>query len=383
MSLANRMIMVEELGKAAERLGNTPVPFGNEHFAAFCKAMVGQPYWYGTCLYPCTESRLQGKKKQYPSHYTASRMDDYREHIADKKVCADCIGGAKGYAWTDGGVGVLEAIGTGKSYANVYGSNNCPDKSANGMFGYAKSKGMEWGGIASLPDEVGIALHMDGHVGYTVGDGYAVEWRGFKYGCVKTKIAGRGWKYWYRLPFIQYGPAAAPAPEQDYVLGSRLLKKGMKGADVKAMQELLIQLGYNLGDAGADGDFGSKTQVAVMAFQRDDGLEADGIYGNLTHAALTDAVADDDVGNADEPPMPEPAPEEDQGKRVVITSAGGKVNIRVGNDATYARITSVAPDAVFEYVATAGNGWHAIVINGQVGWVSGKFSEVTGGDSIA
>ncbi len=25
-------------------------PFTNEHFAAFCLAMVGQPYWYGTCV---------------------------------------------------------------------------------------------------------------------------------------------------------------------------------------------------------------------------------------------------------------------------------------------------------------------------------------------
>lgn len=25
-------------------------PMTNEHFAAFCLAMVGQPYWYGTCV---------------------------------------------------------------------------------------------------------------------------------------------------------------------------------------------------------------------------------------------------------------------------------------------------------------------------------------------
>ena len=24
-------------------------PFTNEHFAAFCGQMVGQPYWFGTC----------------------------------------------------------------------------------------------------------------------------------------------------------------------------------------------------------------------------------------------------------------------------------------------------------------------------------------------
>lgn len=26
-------------------------PFTNEHFADWCQKMVGQPYWYGTCVY--------------------------------------------------------------------------------------------------------------------------------------------------------------------------------------------------------------------------------------------------------------------------------------------------------------------------------------------
>ncbi len=25
-------------------------PMTNEHFAAFCRSMLGQPYWYGTCV---------------------------------------------------------------------------------------------------------------------------------------------------------------------------------------------------------------------------------------------------------------------------------------------------------------------------------------------
>ena len=25
-------------------------PFTNEHFADWCQKMVGQPYWYGTCV---------------------------------------------------------------------------------------------------------------------------------------------------------------------------------------------------------------------------------------------------------------------------------------------------------------------------------------------
>ena len=72
------------------------------------------------------------------------------------------------------------------------------------MFSWAKSKGMDWGTIDTLPDIVGLAVRFDGHVGYTVGGGYAVEWRGFAYGCVKTKIKGRGWTHWYKLPFIDY-----------------------------------------------------------------------------------------------------------------------------------------------------------------------------------
>ena len=45
------------------------------------------------------------------------------------------------------------------------------------------------------------------------------------YGCVKTKIKGRGWTHWYKLPFIDYNDAASSVPEKEIALGSRLLKK--------------------------------------------------------------------------------------------------------------------------------------------------------------
>ena len=137
-------------------------PMTNEHFAAFCRSMVGQPYWYGTCLYKCTEILRSRKAAQYPSHYASGRTARYRQDISEKKVCADCIGAVKGYAWTGGGLGVLEAIGTDKSYANSYGSHGCPDKGADSMFAYAKSKGADWGGIDTLPEVVGLALHKEG-----------------------------------------------------------------------------------------------------------------------------------------------------------------------------------------------------------------------------
>ena len=118
---------------------------------------------------------------------------------------ADCVGACKGYAWTDGGRGVLGAIGTGAPFRTRYGANGCPDKGATGMFTYAKRKGMPWGRIDTLPELPGLALYKKGHIGYYVGNGEAVEWRGFSYGCVLTRVADRPWTHWFRLPFIDYG----------------------------------------------------------------------------------------------------------------------------------------------------------------------------------
>lgn len=50
------------------------------------------------------------------------------------------------------------------------------------------------------------------------------------------------------------------------------------------VQKRLIALGYDLGSYGADGDYGAATTAAVMKFQRDQGLEADGIWGPVTDA---------------------------------------------------------------------------------------------------
>ena len=352
-------------------------PFTNEHFAAYCLKMVGQPYWYGCCGYKATTNLLNRKAKQYPSHYTASRMSRYKQDIRDKKVVCDCIGGAKGYAWTNGGQAMLDAIGTDAAVPNKYGANGCPDKGANAMFAWAKSMGMDWGTIDTLPEIVGLALHTDGHVGYYVGNGYAVEWRGFSYGSVRTKVKDRKWKYWYKLPFIQYREAAAENTAPEIALGSRLLKRGIVGSDVKALQELLMQLGFALPKHGADSEFGAETEKALLAFQKKAGLEADGKYGDKTHAALMDAVADDD-GQPDTPEQPAPNEPAPVGTTVVIVSEGGKVNVRCGNGTEYARITAVAPGSTFPHVATAQNGWHAVVIDAKVGWVSGNYSKVIG-----
>lgn len=198
--------------------GNTNMsqyePYTNLHFVEFLKGMVGQPYWYGTCVYKCTSSTLKSKTNQYPSHYTSARKATYEKHISKKMVSADCVGLGKGYNWTYAGEGVLDAIGTSLAFKSKYG-NNCPDKSANGMFTYAKSKGLKWGKIATIPEVPGLAVRYDGHVGYYIGNGEVIEARGFNYGIVKTKLAGRKWDHWYEFPGIRYLPSdvVVPTPE--------------------------------------------------------------------------------------------------------------------------------------------------------------------------
>lgn len=65
-----------------------------------------------------------------------------------------------------------------------------------------------------------------------------------------------------------------------------LLKKGSTGDTVRAMQILLIGLGYSCGKCGADGEFGSGTETALKEFQKAMGLEVDGKCGGQTWAAL-------------------------------------------------------------------------------------------------
>lgn len=65
-----------------------------------------------------------------------------------------------------------------------------------------------------------------------------------------------------------------------------MLRQGDKGEVVRAAQFLLNGRGASVGMWGADGDFGPQTRSAVLAYQRRNGLEADGIIGNQTWKKL-------------------------------------------------------------------------------------------------
>ena len=70
-------------------------------------------------------------------------------------------------------------------------------------------------------------------------------------------------------------PVATADPD-----ATRTLTLGMTGNDVYALQERLIELRYLTGVA--DGVFGAETQAALIAFQKNNGLTADGNAGSST-----------------------------------------------------------------------------------------------------
>lgn len=88
-------------------------------------------------------------------------------------------------------------------------------------------------------------------------------------------------------------------------------RQGNHSDEVKLLQEALIKLGFDLGKAGADGDFGSKTKTAIEQFQKSYQPShqthpsysigaVDGIVGKGTLLALDEALMDGWVYENDE-----------------------------------------------------------------------------------
>lgn len=325
--------------------------FTNYDLVAFCQEVYENSwvYWYGTCGYKTSQSLYSAKAKQYPSHYTASRKSGYMNDIAQGKMCADCVGMIKAFFWKGGDI----------DGANKYATNHCPDTSANGMIELCK----EIGPIGSIPDIPGLVVWKSGHIGVYIGGGYTIEMRGFAYDCVKRKVKDGPWTKWGKLPssmltYVDGDMHIVPAePEQP------TLRNGNKGESVRALQDMLIELGYDIGRWGIDGDFGDATEMAVKEFQKAHGLEVDGIVGEKTWAALEKAV------KKTEQPAADP-------KQVVIS--GGSCYIRSLPNVSGDILGVAKDDEKLEYggETDAESGWLKVKRNSVEGWVSGKYGKL-------
>lgn len=93
--------------------------------------------------------------------------------------------------------------------------------------------------------------------------------------------------YWMRYVGDEETEKPEEKPEYKGIyIPVRELYKGMSGGDVKSLQRLLFADGYSVGKSGDDGDFGPDTEKAVKNYQKDHGLDPDGIAGEITLTEL-------------------------------------------------------------------------------------------------
>lgn len=152
-------------------------------------------YVMGTFGLVLTESLLEAKIRQLPDDILPYE-DFIRANYIGRRT-ADCIGLIKSYSWYD--------VDTGKIN---YGSNGMPDVGADGIYRNAREKGP----ISTMPEIPGLLVHSNGHIGIYIGDGYAIEAMGTRYGVVKTRVANRNWTGWCKNPYIDY---IEETPEQE------------------------------------------------------------------------------------------------------------------------------------------------------------------------
>lgn len=136
------------------------------------------------------------------------------------------------------------------------------------------------------------------------------------------------------------------------------IRKGDTGDAVKKMQRHLMQAGYNFSPWGADGIFGDYTDSIVRAFQARFGLEADGICGPRTWAALRGEVPKPSTG------------------RLVRIKAQSGLNVRSGPGTGYGVVKTLAYGGAYTIVEEQ-DGWGLLkaYAAGRDGWICLAYTE--------
>lgn len=233
-------------------------------------------YVMGCFGWPMNKSNQNRAIDAYAYNRRPERLNLIRQ-TTDDTFGFDCVCMIKALLWGWNG-------DTGKPYGGaVYASNGVPDKSADQMIGLCSRVSTDFSAI-----QVGEVVWMSGHIGIYIGDGLAVEctpkWAdGVQITAVlnigkKAGYNGRSWISHGKLPYIRY--------EQGYTIELPVLRRGMTGESVRSLQLLLIGNGFDCGARGADGDFGSNTEKAVLAYQKSRKLAADGVAGPMTMGTL-------------------------------------------------------------------------------------------------
>lgn len=229
--------------------------------ASYAESKKGTPYFYGSKMKVLTEDFMKSMHAAYPSVVTVAYMALARTKKQVGKVNVDCSGLISAYT--------LHVLGSAQLYSQAYAR-------------LPISTWKQWA--------VGVVVWRSGHVGVYLGNGKVAEAKGINYGVVITDIEKGSWKYGLTFSWIDYTITTPVASNvitykiaNPYTEPTRTLKKGCTGQDVKWLQYELVEAGYTL---TIDGDFGSKTNKALLAFQKSAKLEQDGKCGPATRKAL-------------------------------------------------------------------------------------------------